>query len=197
MALQTCNDCNREVSSSATQCPHCGAPIKKKMGCLKIIGALFLFFVILAAIGGGGGKSSNDKNLPKFAVGAPVVLKDVEVTVTKVEYVNSIKELNQFATEAGSGIYLILYVSVKNNSDQAMTFTSNNFKILRGNSTYDPDLTATMYAAMTYKCQQLTKINPGITAEGIVAFNLPDIKVPSNLKVSYSVWGPAALVPVL
>jgi len=165
-------------------------------GCLKALGILFLFIIIVSAFSGGSSKVST-KDIKSFEMGSPIALKDIEVTVSETSYVNSIKELNEFSTESGSGIYLIVYVSVKNNSDQPIHITSANFKILRNTSTYDADITATMYAALKYKKQQLTKINPGISADGIIAFNLPDIKTSSDLKISYSVWGPHARVRVL
>lgn len=51
MSLITCSECNKEVSSKAKFCPHCGNPVVVKKpfisrtGCLLII--LGFFFVIL------------------------------------------------------------------------------------------------------------------------------------------------------
>ncbi len=199
MSLLLCKECQKEISSTASQCPHCGASQSKMpgcFGCLKIVGILFVFMIIIAAFNGGSGKVST-KDIKSYEMGSPVTLKDMEVIVASTEYVNSIKDLNEFSTEAGSGIYLIVFVSVKNNSDQPMYVNSSIFTIMRGTSKYDVDSTATMYAALKYKRQQLTKLNPGISAEGIIVFNLPDIKTPSELKISYSAFGPYAKVRVI
>ena len=41
MALVTCRECRRQVSSSAKQCVHCGAPTKAKLGGGAVILTLF------------------------------------------------------------------------------------------------------------------------------------------------------------
>lgn len=49
MAIGTCRECGKEVSSEAKICPHCGVkqPIRKSnTGCLVALGVLVLLFVI-------------------------------------------------------------------------------------------------------------------------------------------------------
>ena len=46
MALTTCKDCKKSVSTSAKTCPHCGAPIKGR----GVISSLARWFVILLVI---------------------------------------------------------------------------------------------------------------------------------------------------
>ena len=76
MALLHCPECKREISDTASQCPHCGYKIKSSSGggCLKGIGIVlavpvllfvlvFLFFLIKQ------GFSPTDlKNSPSFAI---------------------------------------------------------------------------------------------------------------------------------
>ena len=50
MALVKCKECDKEVSSEASSCPHCGFK-KKKTGCLRVIGYLFLGLILIAIIG--------------------------------------------------------------------------------------------------------------------------------------------------
>lgn len=50
MATRKCKDCGNQVSKRAKQCPHCGAPAKKKSGCLGVIGLLFLVAVVIGII---------------------------------------------------------------------------------------------------------------------------------------------------
>lgn len=50
MALLKCTECGKEVSSKASTCPNCGAPVKaSKVGCIGkfFIGLLLLFLVSL------------------------------------------------------------------------------------------------------------------------------------------------------
>ena len=48
MSLKRCEECNGEMSSSATKCPHCGK--KYAGGCAKFIAILFVLFILAAAI---------------------------------------------------------------------------------------------------------------------------------------------------
>lgn len=50
MALVTCKECGNEISSAASACPHCGAPVEKKARC-KAAGILFNLLAVLSFIG--------------------------------------------------------------------------------------------------------------------------------------------------
>jgi hypothetical protein len=47
MALTKCEECKKEVSTKAKACPHCGAPIKEKMGWFSYlsVGVFLVFFI--------------------------------------------------------------------------------------------------------------------------------------------------------
>ena len=61
MAMKKCKECGKNVSSTATACPNCGAVLKKKTGCLTYIVLFFIIFIILGIIGSAlsGKKTSN------------------------------------------------------------------------------------------------------------------------------------------
>ncbi len=48
MALIKCPECNREVSSDAKTCPHCGKDLSKSK---KSALFLLIFFLLLGALG--------------------------------------------------------------------------------------------------------------------------------------------------
>jgi len=80
MALIQCKECNKEISSQAKACPHCGAPVERKSGgcgCLSIIGVVAVIVVIIAILGSGDG-SSNSPTEKK---------KTVAVSVTANQFV--------------------------------------------------------------------------------------------------------------
>lgn len=62
MALKTCKECGKEVSSKAKQCPGCGAPVKSGMGlgkgCLVVIAVGFLASALLPMLAGSPKKPS-------------------------------------------------------------------------------------------------------------------------------------------
>ncbi len=61
MALQTCRECGKELSSEALTCPHCGAPRKKKRSVIKRVGIGVLGLITLLVVIGvvGNNDSSN------------------------------------------------------------------------------------------------------------------------------------------
>jgi hypothetical protein len=65
MATQKCKDCGNQVSTRAKQCPHCGAPVGRKSGCLGAILLLFFVFVVIVII------SSSIDETPSAAVAKP------------------------------------------------------------------------------------------------------------------------------
>ncbi len=76
MALKNCPECNKEVSDTASQCPHCGYKLQKSgsSGCLKGLGLLiaiplglflllFVFFLIKEGV-----SPTDLKNSKSFAI---------------------------------------------------------------------------------------------------------------------------------
>jgi tetratricopeptide (TPR) repeat protein len=51
MALKKCKECGKEISSKASSCPNCGAPVKKQKSKIGCLGTVVLVVVGLAIIG--------------------------------------------------------------------------------------------------------------------------------------------------
>lgn len=54
MALRKCKECGKDVSSKASACPNCGAPVKKaptQYGCGGCLGILLICFLLLFIVG--------------------------------------------------------------------------------------------------------------------------------------------------
>ena len=52
MALSTCKDCNREVSTLARYCVHCGRPRPTGVGAGSIVGSIAVVVIALALTAG-------------------------------------------------------------------------------------------------------------------------------------------------
>ena len=52
MALIVCEDCKKQFSDAAAQCPNCGRPLKKPSLLTKDIGAVGFFYTLLLGFGG-------------------------------------------------------------------------------------------------------------------------------------------------
>lgn len=82
MALGPCRECQREISSEATACPHCGAPVTSRdaasgcwtwgLGCAIVIGIAIAFITIASAIGSSADRAQEEDALPPGAKAIPV-----------------------------------------------------------------------------------------------------------------------------
>lgn len=50
MALTKCKECGHELSKKARQCPSCGAPVKKRSGCLKPVLLVLGVFAVIGIV---------------------------------------------------------------------------------------------------------------------------------------------------
>jgi hypothetical protein len=84
--LITCKTCQKEISPAAVTCPHCGAPNKKKLGCvakagLGLIGVLVLM-VMFAGLDEGGSGSSASAMAKTHRLNEAVTVGDLEWKIT-------------------------------------------------------------------------------------------------------------------
>ena len=63
MSLFTCKECGERISSEASACPNCGAPVQKSSnaGCIWAMVLALLFFVVLLANQNGSRDSSDSR----------------------------------------------------------------------------------------------------------------------------------------
>lgn len=64
MALVQCSECDKEVSSNAMTCPHCGFTLKKGNGCLGWLIGIPMVVLLLGLLHDMGGKSSSSSVKP-------------------------------------------------------------------------------------------------------------------------------------
>lgn len=93
MALRNCVECGKQVSSDAKSCPECGAPVKKRIGCLKIVGGITIACIALFIICGIIGSqldTSSPGSLPTFGK-TKVTLAEYERVKTGMSYSEVVK----------------------------------------------------------------------------------------------------------
>jgi hypothetical protein len=87
--LIKCKGCGQEVSPDAKACPKCGAPIKKKTGCLMMIVYGFAGLIALAIIGsilsGGGSNKTGGDSSGGAASSSPQATSSAESVKQKIK----------------------------------------------------------------------------------------------------------------
>ena len=139
--------------------------------------------------------SEESKSTEKKSV-AQAMPKIGEVTkVGDVEYIVNSKSVSQNVGgeygKTANGSYLILNVTVKNSGKKSITVTNDFFKLLKGDTEYETDSVAGMYANEEGKVF-LSELNPKNSITGNVVFDLNAETANASglvLQVQTGVWG--------
>lgn len=127
----------------------------------------------------------------EFTVGQDVPVGDMIFKVTSVEVVDNLNTDYSETTPIGDK-FVLVNLDLTNNGNEQTTISSSFFKLLNGDITYETDSNADTALIMQDRSFFLTEINPGLTASGTVAFDLPaDAADPAQLvlQVQTGVFG--------
>lgn len=139
---------------------------------------------------------SEESNSTEKKSVAQAMPKIGEVTkVGDVEYIVNSKSVSQNVGgeygKTANGSYLILNVTVKNSGKKSITVTNDFFKLLKGDTEYETDSLAGMYANEEGKFF-LSELNPENSITGNVVFDLNAETANASglvLQVQTGVWG--------
>lgn len=125
-------------------------------------------------------------------LGGQLDVGDVSYTVNAITTTDTVG--NEYLNTKAQGIYLIVDLSVTNNSDKALTVSDSFFKVINDSKTYEADSTASIYIASDDDSDALwfKDINPDITLTGKVVFDVSQAVIDSNtkeLQVQTGFWG--------
>ncbi|AEB30449.1 hypothetical protein CAR_c17910 [Carnobacterium sp. 17-4] len=122
-----------------------------------------------------------------YAVGEEVSVGDVTYVVKDIQTATNVG--GEFG-ENSKGTYLIIDISVTNNGSEALTVSDDFFTLLNDGKTYESDATAGIYANETNSFF-LESINPDLTMDGKVVFDVSDAVIESSskqLQVATGFW---------
>lgn len=134
-------------------------------------------------------KPAPKKEEKQYNIGDTLKVGDVSFTVHGKSTASNVG--GQYGQSA-SGKYLIVELTVKNESKEAMMINSSYFKVLGNGAEYEADATADIYANEAGKSFFLQDINPGIEFKGKIVFDLPAEVADANdlkLNVQTGAWG--------
>ena len=181
--LTTCKACGKEVSKSAKKCPHCGH--KLKMGFMAKAGigiAALILIVIIASMGGEDdtptdtatdNKAGETTKAPK-ELSAEGVSSDVGIKVLGMDTAQEVG--GQYTKETAQGTFKIVKVAITNNQKDAITVDANSFKLVDDQDrefTYSTNAQTAMDMETGNMDFFLKQLNPGLTQEGTIVFDVP------------------------
>ncbi|WP_176772696.1 DUF4352 domain-containing protein [Sporomusa acidovorans] len=168
--------------------------VSKKQGCFGCLGIIIILIVVGSFLGSNGNKSTNtaapstssqkqeQPKEPEYKYTCDVqgigkvkgaIVSDVGVAIAEIKSADSID--SQFTSTKAQGVFKILYVVASNHQKDAVTMDSASMKLIDdkgreySHSTHG-DTALQMKGRETFFLEQ---INPGNTAGGHIAFDVP------------------------
>lgn len=154
-----------------------------KMGCLGFIILIALIVIIAIAVANGGSdssdKSSSDtkqEQKKEYTVGQDVKVKNLGYNVVSSEEKTELSSV--LGNKTTDGKYVVVDLKVTNHEKKARTMDSSMLRIKTDDGTeYNPDATLDSYVNDDGLGFFLEQINPNMSKEGKVVFEIPaDVK---------------------
>lgn len=157
-----------------------------KMGCLGFIGLIAIIVVISIVASGGddssdktsGTDSSSKKQEQKkeYTVGQDVPVKNLSYNIVSVEEKTELSSV--LGNKTTDGKYVVVDLKVTNHEKKARTMDSSMLRIKTDDGTeYNPDAELDTYVNEDGLGFFLEQINPNMSKEGKVVFEIPaDVK---------------------
>lgn len=218
MALGKCKECGNEVSSKASSCPTCGAPIKPKSRpvlfcCLLAVLIPGVFLVVGTIInmskpGRNDSPATTTDNKPAarstttaktpepeekvYKTGDSVHVGYTTYAVWKAWWSDRLSN-NQFLDQRPNAKFLFIDITVRNNDKKARTIPP--FKLIDENGAeYDSDSSAW---AVEGSLGLITDLNPSVSKQGFIVFDVPPERT-YKLKVDGGFWSSeSALIEIV
>lgn len=178
--------------------------MKEKKPIYKKVWFWILIVLIVGGIGSSLGDDSNNNN-DKVAedgtanedeiiakIGEKFDVGEVTYTVNSIDFKESVG--GEYLSTDAQGVYLLVNITITNNSDKALSISDSFFKILNDGKTFESDSVATLYESTDSGTDAiwLQEINPDITLTGTVVFDVSQTVVESStkqLQVQTGFWG--------
>ncbi|CAM4126252.1 MULTISPECIES: DUF4352 domain-containing protein [Jeotgalicoccus] len=124
-----------------------------------------------------------DEAVETVGIGETLTVDDIDFTVNDMYQQDSVGDV--IASNAND-TYLILDVSVTNNQNEAVTLMDSYFKIVDGETVFEPDGTASMTANQAISPDNLgllaEEINPGSSRDALIVYDITQSVIDSQSK---------------
>lgn len=138
------------------------------------------------------GEADADPDQP--GIGDVVSSADFEFTVTEVE--TGVQRIgSEYLSTDARGQFILVRATVTNTGSQEQTFWADDQRLMDTEGrTHSSDTEASFYLDETDSW--LTDVNPGVTADVVLVFDIPDDAVPAEVQLQGSMFSTGAAVSV-
>lgn len=181
--MKKCKYCKSEIDKKAKICPNC----QKKQGVNKVVLIIVIILLIglIAAIAQGA-SSSSKKETKKVNIGEKVTVNDVDYTVDEKQIQKEISSGNGYLKYTADGNYLLIKVTVTNNSKEAINIDSSDFVLKdENNARYRSSILVSVDNMDMFNFEN---INPNATESGYIAYDIANTDLKYTLTINGDNW---------
>lgn len=200
--LTNCKSCQKEIAKGVKKCVNCGADQRNFAGRHKILTTLAVLVVLgVISSASSGGSSNTTAPVASSANTTPVAAKPTVPVLSKEGVSSDVKiSVKSFtsATSVGDvkpqGIFKLVKINVANEQKDAITVTNGSFKLIddkgrefSSSSSVDNELIFSDKNPI--KRFPSDDVNPGMSAEGTVVFDVPKDATGFTLQATGGIMG--------
>lgn len=177
-----CSNCGNELKKDSSFCDKCGTKInntiKKSKKTWIPVTIIFIVFAMVFSISSNGVESIPAEPID-YKLNTPFTCNGLDVVITEVEQKNS----SNSGVAKGKEL-IALYVSVKNNNDQDLSFNEEYIKFINDNGEI---IISDDYTLNIWKGKRINNftLQPGGTKDGYIVYSTTTINN-KNLKAKVS-----------
>lgn len=154
-----------------------------------ILGAIILVIIVASQAGGGGDTGTTggdtaqeDDGGETTGIGQPAEDGNFTFTVNNFECGETTMGNNQFTRTKAQGEFCIAEMTVENHGDEASLMDGGSQYLYIGDKKYSADTDA-IFADKRAEAFFIEEINPGLTVDGIVVWDVPPGSQPDRLEL--------------
>ena len=192
--MKKCKYCKSEIDKKAKICPVC----KKKQGkkAIKIVLlSLLVIFIIATVADRGNSSNDNPKKEKEFVnIGEKVTVNNVDYIVDEKKIQKEISAGNGFLKYTADGEYLLIKLTITNNSKSSININATDFVLKDENgATYASSVLVTVDNMDMFNYETL---NPNATESGYIAYDIANADLHYTLTINGDDWFDSAGIEV-
>lgn len=160
---------------------------------ISIFLGLIVVGMISSIFNSGNNSTSGDvveteNEAPIYNVRQSFMIDDMRYTITNVQTTKTLEGF--FSIKEAGGIFYIISITVENQGTEPREYFTPYFRIFDSQKReFSDDREAPSYASEYGKELFFEQLQPGLSKEGIIVFDLPTDAIDLKLRVKNGVWG--------
>lgn len=192
--MKKCKYCKSEIDKKAKICQVCKKKQGKKAIKIVLLSLLVIFIIAIAADSGNNSKDNPKKEKEFVNIGEKVTVNNVDYIVDEKKIQKEISAGNGFLKYTADGEYLLIKLTITNNSKSSININATDFVLKDENgATYASSVLLTVDNMDMFNYETL---NPNATESGYIAYDIANRDLHYTLTINGDDWFDSAGIEV-